>query len=181
MSIRIFMEVKLSEAGYDPPTISTWRRFFSPVLSKETRTIQRDYYTRKIQRKFKPKNRVAFRRGIVVMPTMGSPAHGSNDQALSGFVGTDGAKTGNPMYAPIILLEEGTKIRYRIMSRGWKSKTTPNSLAVGSGSGKAGGWGVAPGIDARNWRDLIVKERFDTFEKDCVKAFGKMGDFLKWE
>ena len=48
-------------------------------------------------------------------------------------------------------LEHGTRIRRRVMSKDWQSKTTPGSLQSGSGAGKALGFGSRPGIEPRNW------------------------------
>lgn len=58
-------------------------------------------------------------------------------------------------------LDEGTRVRYAIMSRNWKSKTTPGFVGSGPGAGEMVHVDVdnpQPGIKARRWSKLVLKE-----------------------
>ena len=70
-------------------------------------------------------------------------------------------------------LNNGTSIRWALMSNDWSSKTRPNSTNVGAGSGRAvlrgqsamqaKGMGARPGIEARNFDEAIQKESVSGF------------------
>lgn len=73
-------------------------------------------------------------------------------------------------------LNAGTKIRWALMSSGWKSKTSPGNFKSGGGGGrpvligkrafKGRGMRARPGIAARNWTILLTKMR----RKPWIKA-----------
>lgn len=77
-------------------------------------------------------------------------------------------------------LDKGTKIRWALMSRDWRSKTSPGSFASGRGSGRvviagrramqARGIGPRPGIKARGWSDQLTKQRKRPFQRRVIKA-----------
>jgi hypothetical protein len=71
---------------------------------------------------------------------------------------------------PYVFLEQGTRIRYRVMSQDWISKTTPNSLIAGPGRGKAKGFGRRPGIEKRKWREKVFKIRASIFQNKIRRA-----------
>lgn len=67
-----------------------------------------------------------------------------------------------------MFLDEGTRERWAIVSPDFESKTTPRDLTAGSGYGKVllrgkanllrHGYGAQPGIEAREWLQLIHKQ-----------------------
>jgi len=77
-------------------------------------------------------------------------------------------------------LDKGTRIRWALMSRNWRSKTRPGQLNSGPGSGRviiAGRRAMQsrniqprPGIEARNWTDIIAQRRRRPFQRAMVKA-----------
>lgn len=73
-------------------------------------------------------------------------------------------------------LDEGTRIRWALMSSDWKSKTKPGKLRSGAGRGKVVVVGKKamkrprPGIQARNWTVTIQKQRRKPFTKRMIKA-----------
>lgn len=77
-------------------------------------------------------------------------------------------------------LNEGTRRRWALMSPNWKSKTTPNQLNAGSGSGRAvlvgkkafqrRGLRARRGIKARNWIKTIYNKRSKEFQDRIAKA-----------
>jgi hypothetical protein len=77
-------------------------------------------------------------------------------------------------------LDEGTKIRWALMSPDWESKTQVRVYGSGSGSGRvliagrrameARGIAPRPGIEAREWTLAIVKRRKDKFRKRVLDA-----------
>jgi hypothetical protein len=59
-------------------------------------------------------------------------------------------------------LHEGTRVRYAVLSRDWKSKTTPRRLSSGQGRGRVvliSKKFPQPGIKAREWTDVIIRKR----------------------
>jgi hypothetical protein len=77
-------------------------------------------------------------------------------------------------------LSLGTKRRWAVMSKDWKSKTSPNSLRVGTGRGRSVILGkramlsrrIAPrkGIEARNFHILIAEAENSRFFIDFLKV-----------
>lgn len=58
-------------------------------------------------------------------------------------------------------LDEGTRVRYAIMSRDWQSKTTPGFVGSGPGRGRRVFVDVdnpQPGIKPRRWSKIVLKE-----------------------
>lgn len=183
--MRFSFQVKDSGNYSQIPTRGDLSRTFRPVVIKEAEWIRKKIYWRRILQKFSAKNRVPLKRtsGVGKSPAPDSvfPKGVSGSYTIWAAVGTDGKKSGNFMYTPFILLEEGTQIRYRGMSKNWRSKTTPGSLKVGARHGFAAGWGFYPGIEARNWRDVIVDKEIYPFEQECIKAFQTMANQMRWQ
>jgi len=77
-------------------------------------------------------------------------------------------------------LNEGTKIRWALMSRNWRSKTRVGKFASGPGRGRvviAGRRAMTarnirprPGIKARNWTTILQKRRKRPFTKRMIQA-----------
>lgn len=77
-------------------------------------------------------------------------------------------------------LSEGTRIRWALMSRNWRSKTRPGRIPAGPGRGYAvivgrrnmlrRGRGPRPGIKARKYDVQIVKKRRAAFNFVMGKA-----------
>jgi len=66
-------------------------------------------------------------------------------------------------------LHEGTKVRYAVLSRDWISKTTPRRLSSGPGRGRVlfiSKKHPRPGIEAREWTDVIIQKRKKPFRKN---------------
>lgn len=60
-----------------------------------------------------------------------------------------------------IWLNRGTSVRYAILSSDWKSKTEPDNLDAGEGSGRVVKIDMdnpQPGIEARNWSKIIMRQ-----------------------
>lgn len=77
-------------------------------------------------------------------------------------------------------LNNGTKIRWALMSRDWRSKTTPRQFKSGRGAGRvvvagrrymqAHGIPPRPGIEAREWTVLLSKRRKQPFTRRMIQA-----------
>ena len=99
---------------------------------------------------------------------------GSDATAITGPVGSD--KAVNKWH----WLNGGTKIRWALMSRDWRSKTTPHKYQSGRGSGRvliagrramqARGIRPRPGIKARGWSEDLTKQRKRPFTRAMIKA-----------
>ncbi len=74
---------------------------------------------------------------------------------------------------PYIFIWGGTRVRYRLMSHDWVSKTKPGTLLAGAGRGKPLGFGVAPGIEARNWHEKVFDIRESIFNRKMRTAIGR--------
>lgn len=86
-------------------------------------------------------------------------------------------------------LNDGTSIRWAIMSKDWESKTAPGWIGSGPGRGRVT-WrgrnryleeqGLLPkqGIDARNWTGLIEEEYRDRFRLDMRYAVTRAGKMM---
>lgn len=80
-------------------------------------------------------------------------------------------------------LDQGTKIRWALMSSDWRSKTRSGTLKSGRGSGsvilagkramQARNIRPRPGIVARGWSIMITKMRRRPFTKLVIKAMQK--------
>ncbi len=80
-----------------------------------------------------------------------------------------------------VYLDEGTRIRWALMSRNWRSKTKPRQLQSGPGSGyvivagkrfmQRHGIAPRPGIEARKWSKTIQKMRSGPFVRLMDKTF----------
>lgn len=92
--------------------------------------------------------------------------------SASVLVGTD-----NEIYN---YLDQGTRIRWALMSQDWRSKTTPRRIGSGPGAGRviiAGrramqrrGIGPRPGIKAREFSETIRKRRKKKFTQGMIGA-----------
>lgn len=84
------------------------------------------------------------------------------------------------LYEVYFYLARGTRIRWAVMSRDWRSKTKPGRIPSGPGRGhfvivgklkmQRRGIRPRPGIKARNFDILIAKKRNRGFVKDVEKA-----------
>jgi hypothetical protein len=71
------------------------------------------------------------------------------------------------------LLDDGTKIRYAVMSRNWQSKTRPGRLQAGAGRGRVVARGrkyPMPGIVARGWTPIINRMMKKGFKRKIQEA-----------
>lgn len=69
-------------------------------------------------------------------------------------------------------LHDGTKVRYATLSRDWQSKTTPRILNSGAGRGRVLFVSKAhprPGIKAREWTDVIIRNRRRPFKANMER------------
>lgn len=64
-------------------------------------------------------------------------------------------------------LNEGTEVRYAIMTQDFEAKTQPDVLDSGEGHGGFDHWGQAEGIEARNWSKILAG-RYDEILRDAV-------------
>lgn len=102
---------------------------------------------------------------------------GGDASVLVGPTGTD------RQVKKFLYLDEGTSIRWAVMSRDWRSKTRPGSLNSGPGAGHvviAGRRAMQsrniqprPGIQARNFSGTIAERRRRPFQRSMVKAMQK--------
>lgn len=70
-------------------------------------------------------------------------------------------------------LNEGTSVRYAILSDDWESKTTPGFVGSGPGRGRVVAVNVnspQPGIETRGWTDIIKREFKPVFREDMQAA-----------
>lgn len=77
-------------------------------------------------------------------------------------------------------LDQGTKIRWALMSKDWRSKTRRRELASHPGQGKAvlrgrramlaAGIGPQPGIEAREWTNMLTEQRKRPFIRNTRQA-----------
>jgi len=77
-------------------------------------------------------------------------------------------------------LDEGTRIRWALMSGNWRSKTRPGSFSAGRGAGRvviAGRRAMMarnirprPGIEARNWSKILTEQRRRPFTRRIIAA-----------
>lgn len=64
-------------------------------------------------------------------------------------------------------LNEGTEVRYAVMTRDFEAKTQPNVLDSGEGHGGFDHWGQADGIEARNWSRMLAAQ-YEPILRDAV-------------
>lgn len=79
-----------------------------------------------------------------------------------------------------VWLNDGTKIRWALMSSDWRSKTRPRRFKSGRGAGRVVVAGKRymqahnirprPGIKAREWTVLLTKRRKRPFTRRMIKA-----------
>lgn len=99
---------------------------------------------------------------------------GGNASALVGPTGSQ------KQVNKFLWLDKGTRIRWALMSKDWRSKTRPGGLSSGPGGGRvvvagrramqARNIAPRPGIQARNWTTLIAQRRKRPFQRAMVKA-----------
>lgn len=127
---------RISPAAFNPPLLTAARRFSKKMDKVLTLTVVS-------WEGEKPKFETQFTldsKALVVQPTMTGSQKGIDKW---GF------------------LDEGTAVRYAILSRDWKSKTTPGFIGSGPGRGRVVKIDVnhpQPGIEARGWSVKISKE-----------------------
>jgi hypothetical protein len=93
--------------------------------------------------------------------------------------GTEGGRTW-------MFLDQGTRIRWALMSKNWKSKTRPGDLSSGPGGGyvivagkrfmQAHGIAPRPGIQARKWSEMVQKARSGPFIRRMDKTFSLIAE-----
>lgn len=103
---------------------------------------------------------------------------GGDAAALTGPVGTDAQVN------KFVWLDKGTRIRWAVMSKDWRSKTRPGRLNSGPGSGRvviagrramqARNIAPRPGIQARNWTELVAKRRRRPYQRAMVKSMQRV-------
>jgi len=79
-----------------------------------------------------------------------------------------------------VWLNDGTRIRWALMSRDWRSKTKVRSFRSGAGAGRvvlagrramtARGIGPRPGIEAREWTKTLSQRRRKPFTRRMIQA-----------
>ena len=70
-------------------------------------------------------------------------------------------------------LDKGTKVRHAVMSKDWKSKTSPGRWRSGRGAGRmvfVSRKIRLPGIKARGWTEDLSKRRKRPFQRNILKA-----------
>ena len=70
-------------------------------------------------------------------------------------------------------LNQGTRIRYALMSKDWQSKTKPGRYRSGPGRGKmlfVSRKLARPGIEARDWTGKLMKSRRKPYTERMIKA-----------
>jgi hypothetical protein len=80
-------------------------------------------------------------------------------------------------------LNEGTRIRWALMSKDWRSKTTPYVLESGPGMGRVVIRGrmamlkrhipPQPGIEPREWTRIIAERRKEPFRRLVIDAINR--------
>ncbi len=102
-------------------------------------------------------------------------------ESLIGLTGKDATLLTGPVGSDLavnkwVWLNEGTRIRWALMSSDWKSKTRPGKLKSGGGRGRvvvAGKRAMKrprPGIQARGWTEIIAKRRRRPFTRAMIQA-----------
>lgn len=166
---RLEMKMRLETDNFTLPLKdSDIRKMFKKTVMEESRQVRRWY--KYIQSWFSPRKRTKMR-------TKTGAASGKVDTIYSS-VGTDVTHG-----SVLIWLEDGTKVRYRSMSKNWVSKSKPGGgLNFGSGRGYAAGWNfINPSrIKPRNFRDDIIDKRYPRFVEDANKRFVNMLKVAKW-
>lgn len=133
-----------------------------------------------------------YRRMARAMPGLTQQAIGAlmQNEALPLFAKTTATWNQQPTFTPqptargwtIVVdpafpygwVNKGTRVRYALMSKDWKSKTKPNVIASYRGSGKmlfVSRKRPRPGIVARNFSDIILK-------RVQARAAGYVRDYL---
>lgn len=76
-------------------------------------------------------------------------------------------------------IHEGTRVRYAVLSKDWQSKTTPGIINSRAGRGKVlfvSKKHPRPGIEARGWTDIIIRNRKGPFKTAMQR---RMNDIAK--
>lgn len=137
-------------------------KHFKPVVMK-TRNNAYGHYKNIVSgwsASSKPKFKRVTRTGVLP----------GNGWSVYSSVGIEDNKT------PLFWLDQGTRVRYRIMSADWQSKTYPY-IGIKSqrhGKGVASGWGTAPGIEPREFRRGIIIDIYPDFHIAARKAYREL-------
>lgn len=101
-------------------------------------------------------------------------------ETLIGLTGNDASVLTGTDSSIYKYIDEGTRIRWALMSSDWKSKTTPKKIGSTRGRGRvliAGKRAMQrrnirprPGIKAREFSETIRKQRKNKFTRRMVKA-----------
>lgn len=117
-----------------------------------------------VSNQFTPKNRPTYRTHSAKGR---SPVDGAD--AIFGVGGVVERDT------PMTWLGVGTKVRYRVMSRNFKSRTIPGGgLFTRTPKGGGVSWGKRPGIKPRKFTDDVIRKTRRDFErevKDVLQVF----------
>lgn len=99
---------------------------------------------------------------------------GGGASVLTGPTGSDKAVN------KFLWLDQGTRVRWALMSSDWQSKTSPGSFSSGRGRGRPvlvgkqamrrRGIAARPGIAARGWTTELAKRRKTPFQRSMIKA-----------
>ncbi len=84
--------------------------------------------------------------------------------------------TDNRIY---FFIHGGTKVRRAVLSGDWISKTTPRFVGSGSGRGRVlfvSKKVALPGIKAREWTDVIAKDRAPKYKTNMEKLMVKIAN-----
>lgn len=90
--------------------------------------------------------------------------------SMSGGTARSKISTGDK---PFLWVEAGTDTRWRRMSYDWVSKTRPRRLSSGPGAGRAEGFFNVPkpGIEARDFREVVAEIRQPLYEQKMANVF----------
>lgn len=136
LSFKLTKQARLDPAAFRPPMLTALRK----VARNMDKALS---LTTKSWKGAKPKFESQFTitdEAAVIQPAMTGPEEGMDKWRW---------------------LDEGTEVRYAIMSSDWKSKTTPGVIGSGPGRGRKVFVDVnnpQPGIKARGWGVKILKE-----------------------
>lgn len=137
-------------------------KYFKPVVMKSRDDAYKNYrfITDRWTRKSRPKYERKTGTGVL----------GSEGWSVYSSVGIGDNRT------PLFWLDGGTRVRYRTMSRDWKSKTWPymGIRTQNIGRGRAAGWGYHPGIEPRNFRESNIINIRPDFLIGTRRAFHQM-------
>lgn len=135
-SFKLTKAAKVNPDAFRPPLLTAARRVGRNIDKALTLTV---LSWKGARPKFQSIVTVG-QQAVTIQPSMTGPQHGRDKW---------------------FWLDGGTEVRYAIMSRDWRSKTTPGFIGSGPGRGRKVFVDVdnpQPGIEARGWGVKILKE-----------------------